>query len=178
MGQIVAMKRPLGLPERWEDEKLLLAVRSHLFGAGADTVADILGTSVQEVKHWTRSKQWGELTRLVQPQVADFLADQMMRLSNKALLALDDCMERGDPVLDMSGAPKLDEDGNPIYRPLKAKDLAEIATKVMAERRALLAKATAEEDDEDRISLRALAAALKDAGEKKLRVIEGEATTQ
>lgn len=178
MGSVTTLKRPLGLPAHWEDSSLIAAVRAHLFGASATSVGEILGASEREIEHWTRTKQWGQLAAIVQPEVNAFLADQMMRLGNKALLALDRRMDEGDPVIGMDGAQKTDDDGNPLFRPLKAKDLAEIAIRVMTERRATLAKQTNPDDDEDKVSLKALAAALKEQGERKIRTIEGEATTQ
>ena len=157
MGEVVAIKRPSGLPASWTDEALFAAVRAHVFGGN---VGAILSISDDEVRHWTTSYQWGMLTKLVMPQVKDVLASQMARIGAHALAKVDQRIEEGDPVINLDGSPKLDEDGRQVYRPLKAKDLADIATRVLAEQRALESKLGPIHDDEGRISLDKLARGL------------------
>ena len=175
MGSVAVLKRPGGLPDTWSDDALFTAVRAHVFGASPEEVGAILNDTPMRVAHWTRSPQWQQLTRLVLPDVRDLLATQLYRIGNKTLAQLDQRLDEGDPVIQIDGTPKMDEDGNPVHRPLRAKDLAAIAKDIMTERRAMEAKQTGGEDDSDEvISIRALAAALKDAGEKKLRIIDAE----
>ena len=170
MGEMVRFKRPLGLPERWEDEQLMVAVRAYVFGGD---VGEILGVGELEVGHWVRSRQWQELVRMVMPEVREVMAAQLVRIGNRALSQLDERLERGDPVLGIDGSPKVVE-GKAVYRPLKARDLADIAMKVMDQRRALEAKVGPVVDEEGKISLVRLAESLKRYGEEKVRIIEAQ----
>ncbi len=157
MGEVVAIKRPVGLPSSWTDEALFAAVKAHVFGGN---VAQILGISDAEVAHWTKSYQWGQLTATVMPEIKAVLRVQMARIASSSLAKLDQRITEGDPVINLDGSPKLDDGGNQVYRPLSAKVLADVATRVMAEQRALEAKIGPVHDDEGRISLEKLAKGL------------------
>lgn len=157
MGDVVAIKRPLGLPSSWADEQLFAAVKAHVFGGN---VGEILGISEQEVAHWVRRPQWGELTAALMPEIKNVLRAQMVRIASASLAKLDQRIEEGDPVINLDGSPKLDDDGNQVYRPLTAKVLADVATRVMAEQRALESKIGPIADDDGKLSLDNLARGL------------------
>lgn len=169
MGNVVAIKRPAGLPTSWTDESLFAAVKAHVFGGN---VGQILGISDPEVRHWTKTCQWGQLTATVMPEIRDVLRTQMVRIASASLAQLDRRIVEGDPVINLDGSPRLTDTGDQVYRPLKAKDLADIATRVMAEQRALEAKLGPVRDDEGKISLDKLATSLRRYAEAK--EIEGE----
>jgi len=157
LGEVATFKRPDGLPVAWADYSLVAAVKAHVFGGD---VGAILGISEPEVKYWTRTYQWQQITQEVLPEVKKVLQAQMLRIGSQALDQLGERIRTGDPVINLDGSPKLTVDGEQVYRPLKAKDLADIGTKVMAEQRALEAKIGPIVDDEGRISLELLSKGL------------------
>lgn len=148
---------PAGLPAKFDDPTLLAAVKAYVVGGN---VGAILGVTDEEVRHWTQSHQWNAMTARVMPEVKELLRGHLSRITFKAIGVLDTRIEQGDPVINLDGSPKLNEAGEQLYRPLKAKDLADIATKVMAETRALESRIGPIEDDEGKISLEKLAKGL------------------
>lgn len=153
-----AFARPAGLPDKWtDDEALLRAVRAYVVGGNP---ADHLPMTDAEVRFWTNSYQWAKLTALVVPEIKETLRGHLSRISHKAVTELSERIENGDEVLNIDGSPKLNEDGEPIRRKLKARDLADIAQKMMSEQRALESKIGGYTDDDGKVSLEKLARGL------------------
>ena len=170
MGNVVRLKRGSGFPAEWGDEALFAAVRAWVLGGD---VGKVLGISEVEVRHWVRTTAWQQMTREVMPGVREFLGDQMTRIVAKSLGELEKRMDEGDPVVNLDGSPRLDDNGRQVYRPLRAKDLTDIAVKVMGGEKSMVRGG--EEDDEGKITLEELARALKRAGAAKVgRVIDVE----
>jgi len=165
MGQVLAIpdsipqfRRPPGLPLTCTDEDLSEAVKAHLCGANDDSLAELLHVPARSVKYWTDSKEWAAITALFLPDVQLILKGQLTRLASSALNQLDERLQNGDPVYNLQG----EYAGR---KKLKARELADIAIKVMDEQRALEKSIGKIGDDEGKISLEKLARALKKAAE-------------
>ena len=153
-------RRPPGLPATCSDEDLEEAVKASLCGADDKSLAKLLKVPSSAVKYWTDSKEWGGIVALLLPEVQSILKGQLTRLASTALTQLDERLQKGDPIYDLTGEYK-------GRKKLKARDLADIAVKVMEQQRALERSIGDISDDENRISLDKLAKALKKAGEER-----------
>lgn len=173
MGEVVQIPaslrfvRPPGLPVTCSDEQLLEAVKAYLCGAREDVLAPMLSVPEHAVKYWTDSREWGELTRYVLPEVRGILSGQLTRCASKALLELDERITDGDYRYDAGGAL--------LGRTkLRAKELSLIATQVMEQSERLEKLLGNLKDSDDSLTLQELANALETIA-RKPKDISGEA---
>jgi len=152
--------RPPGLPETCSDAQLLEAAKAYLCGTDNPTLAKMLGVPVAGIRYWTDSREWGQLIEFIRPEVAGILIGQTTRVASLALVQLEDRLVKGDQVFSQQG----EYVGR---REVKAKDLAEIATKVLEQQKNLERSIGKITDDENSLSLRKLAAALESYAEQK-----------
>ena len=152
------LRRPSGLTKECSDLDLTKAVKAYLSGASQEALADLLHVPVPTVRHWTDTR---EFRALVTEELTDtrlIIKGQLTRLSTKALAELDDRLQNGDDHYTLMGE----------YlgkRPLKAKDISDIARTVLDQQRQLEKAIGIVADDTGKISLEKLAKALKKAAE-------------
>ena len=164
MGEIVPiheqspLRRPAGLTKECSDLDLTKAVKAYLSGASQEALADLLHVPVPTVRHWTDTR---EFRALVTEELTDtrlIIKGQLTRLSTKALAELDDRLQNGDEHYDNLGM-------SIGRRPLKARDISDIARTVLDQQRQLEKAIGIVADESGKISLEKLAKALKKAAE-------------
>jgi len=166
MGEVIPLpqfpvfNRPPGLPETCSDEQLCEAVKIHLCGGTHAAIAKLLSVPEKAVRYWVDSREWGQLTALLKPEVAGILIGQTTRVASLALTQLEDRLLNGDEVWNQQGEIV-------GMRKIKGRDLAEIATKVLEQQKNLERSIGKITDDENTISLKKLATALTNYAEAK-----------
>ena len=149
--------RPPGLPLTCSDDQLLEAVKAYMCGATKDSLAPMLGVPAIAVAHWTDSREWGELVRLVTREVRGVLSGQLTRCASLSLKELADRLQHGEIVYQTSD----DGETTTIRRALKAKELSTIAREVLEQQERLEKLLGNIRDDDDKVDLRKLAKSLE-----------------
>ena len=152
--------RPVGLPLTCSDAQLLETVKAFLCGVPNATLAGMLGVPEFAVRYWLDSREWGGLVAMLKPEVAGILIGQTTRVASLALVQLEERLRKGDQVFNQQGVMT-------GRREIKAKELAEIATKVLEQQKNLERSIGKVTDDENALSLKKLADALTNYAEAK-----------
>ena len=165
-------RRPPGLPATCTDADLAEAVKAYLCGASEETLSGLLHVPPHAVKHWLDCREWGVLCQTLRPEVEGVLGGQMTRLASLAFVQLEKRLIEGDPAIGANGEVLTDEQGEPIHKPLKAKELSLIATQMLETRAKIKVEDPQKSDME--LGLLELAKSLKEFA--KAKDISGEAS--
>lgn len=121
---VVEFDRPPGLPATCSDKELLEAVKASICGATDKDLAYLLHVPEFSVKYWVASKEWTAIKDHVIPELKGLLHTQLCGIRSTLIQKLGQRIREGEPQYNQLGEPVTDAEGNPVYRPVKARDLA------------------------------------------------------
>lgn len=123
---VVEFDRPPGLPATCTDANLLDAVKASIAGATDEDLAPLLHVPPQAVKWWVASAEWNAIKTHVLPAMKGLFHTQLCGIRSSVIQKLAERVRLGDPIYTNLGEPALNEQGEQLYRPIKAKELAGI----------------------------------------------------
>jgi hypothetical protein len=147
-------RRPVGLPYTCTDEMLLEAVKVSLVGGEPAEIAKLLNVPRETLRHWMGSKEWNYLKDWVWPEIKGVVHTELVGVRSKIIRQIGERLTTGDAQYDMRGELV-------GYRPIKARELADMLTKTSEVIHQIEKEIGGIRDDDGKISLNELAAGLK-----------------
>lgn len=126
----IQFARPPGLPVICSDTDLFEAVKASIAGVPDDELAPILGVKTEAVKYWVSSKEWTAIKEHVLPQMKGLFHTQLCGIRSSIIQKLGERVRLGDPMYNNLGEPVMDQNGKPLYRPIKGKELSGMLVQV------------------------------------------------
>jgi hypothetical protein len=162
---LATFNRPDDLPRTCSDAELIEAVKEYLCGANNEEVGALLHVEPATVKQWVGSRGWRTVEALLRDQVREVSLSALSRITHKSFVQLQDRIDTGEPMYNWEGQLV-------GYKPIKAKDLAIIASTLVDKQHEVERRMKGELPDSTKVDLNKLARALENYA--RMKVVNGE----